>query len=132
MVKVGNFDIAAVLKQWIPRYIIHKFYLFIFQIYSPHLNSAPPRWVHFAHGLLLFLYQVGLNTCIAVLANFSISLTLTSIFILFSPVFLAWWQPTEINFTYVVISCLESWSHLSTWYFPLLISWILIIMVLFH
>ncbi|CAA0822458.1 Choline/ethanolaminephosphotransferase 1 [Striga hermonthica] len=27
------------------------------QIYSPHLDSPPPRWVHFAHGLLLFLYQ---------------------------------------------------------------------------
>ncbi|KAF1863727.1 hypothetical protein Lal_00030816 [Lupinus albus] len=26
-------------------------------IYSPQLDSAPPRWVHFAHGLLLFLYQ---------------------------------------------------------------------------
>ncbi|XP_044489780.1 choline/ethanolaminephosphotransferase 1 [Mangifera indica] len=26
-------------------------------IYSPHLDSAPPRWVNFAHGLLLFLYQ---------------------------------------------------------------------------
>lgn len=26
-------------------------------IYSPHLDSAPPRWVHFAHGMLLFLYQ---------------------------------------------------------------------------
>lgn len=26
-------------------------------IYSPHLDSAPPRWVHFMHGLLLFLYQ---------------------------------------------------------------------------
>ncbi|KAF8389857.1 hypothetical protein HHK36_024374 [Tetracentron sinense] len=26
-------------------------------IYSPRLDSAPPRWVHFAHGLLLFLYQ---------------------------------------------------------------------------
>ncbi|KAD7479933.1 hypothetical protein E3N88_03069 [Mikania micrantha] len=26
-------------------------------IYSPHLDSPPPRWVHFAHGLLLFLYQ---------------------------------------------------------------------------
>ncbi|KAF2321410.1 hypothetical protein GH714_041003 [Hevea brasiliensis] len=26
-------------------------------IYSPHLDTAPPRWVHFAHGLLLFLYQ---------------------------------------------------------------------------
>uniref|UniRef100_A0A0A0KTQ1 Aminoalcoholphosphotransferase n=1 Tax=Cucumis sativus TaxID=3659 RepID=A0A0A0KTQ1_CUCSA len=26
-------------------------------VYSPHLDSAPPRWVHFAHGLLLFLYQ---------------------------------------------------------------------------
>ncbi|KAJ7961797.1 Choline/ethanolaminephosphotransferase 1 [Quillaja saponaria] len=25
-------------------------------IYSPQLNSAPPRWVNFAHGLLLFLY----------------------------------------------------------------------------
>ncbi|OAY31221.1 choline/ethanolaminephosphotransferase 1 [Manihot esculenta] len=26
-------------------------------LYSPHLDTAPPRWVHFAHGLLLFLYQ---------------------------------------------------------------------------
>ncbi|XVE74455.1 hypothetical protein DITRI_Ditri12bG0018700 [Diplodiscus trichospermus] len=26
-------------------------------VYSPHLDSPPPRWVHFAHGLLLFLYQ---------------------------------------------------------------------------
>uniref|UniRef100_A0A5B7A7U9 Putative choline/ethanolaminephosphotransferase 1 n=1 Tax=Davidia involucrata TaxID=16924 RepID=A0A5B7A7U9_DAVIN len=26
-------------------------------IYSPRLDSAPPRWVHLAHGLLLFLYQ---------------------------------------------------------------------------
>ncbi|XP_058190759.1 choline/ethanolaminephosphotransferase 1 [Rhododendron vialii] len=26
-------------------------------IYSPRLDSAPPRWVHFMHGLLLFLYQ---------------------------------------------------------------------------
>ncbi|CAN0906311.1 Choline/ethanolaminephosphotransferase 1 [Linum grandiflorum] len=26
-------------------------------IYSPQLDTAPPRWVHFAHGLLLFLYQ---------------------------------------------------------------------------
>ncbi|KAK4263697.1 hypothetical protein QN277_029078 [Acacia crassicarpa] len=26
-------------------------------IYSPHLDSPPPRWVHLAHGLLLFLYQ---------------------------------------------------------------------------
>ncbi|KAJ9140646.1 hypothetical protein P3X46_031267 [Hevea brasiliensis] len=26
-------------------------------IYSPRLDTAPPRWVHFAHGLLLFLYQ---------------------------------------------------------------------------
>ncbi|KAG6759702.1 hypothetical protein POTOM_036187 [Populus tomentosa] len=26
-------------------------------IYSPRLDTPPPRWVHFAHGLLLFLYQ---------------------------------------------------------------------------
>ncbi|KAJ0971401.1 hypothetical protein J5N97_019360 [Dioscorea zingiberensis] len=26
-------------------------------IYSPQLDKAPPRWVHFAHGLFLFLYQ---------------------------------------------------------------------------
>lgn len=26
-------------------------------IYAPHLDSPPPRWVHLAHGLLLFLYQ---------------------------------------------------------------------------
>uniref|UniRef100_A0A0D3EZW8 Aminoalcoholphosphotransferase n=1 Tax=Oryza barthii TaxID=65489 RepID=A0A0D3EZW8_9ORYZ len=25
--------------------------------YSPHLDTAPPRWVHLAHGMLLFLYQ---------------------------------------------------------------------------
>ncbi|XP_077216465.1 choline/ethanolaminephosphotransferase 1-like [Tasmannia lanceolata] len=30
---------------------------FLGYIYSPRLDSAPPRWVHFAHGLLLFLYQ---------------------------------------------------------------------------
>ncbi|KAK1261239.1 hypothetical protein QJS04_geneDACA001982 [Acorus gramineus] len=27
------------------------------QVYSPHLDTAPPRWVHLAHALLLFLYQ---------------------------------------------------------------------------
>ncbi|KAG6467026.1 hypothetical protein ZIOFF_075211 [Zingiber officinale] len=27
-------------------------------IYSPRLDTAPPRWVHLAHGLLLFLYQI--------------------------------------------------------------------------
>ncbi|XP_071926421.1 choline/ethanolaminephosphotransferase 1-like isoform X1 [Coffea arabica] len=26
-------------------------------IYSPQLDTPPPRWVHFAHGILLFLYQ---------------------------------------------------------------------------
>ncbi|XVE85658.1 hypothetical protein DITRI_Ditri17bG0108200 [Diplodiscus trichospermus] len=26
-------------------------------IYSPQCDTPPPRWVHFAHGLLLFLYQ---------------------------------------------------------------------------
>jgi ethanolaminephosphotransferase len=26
-------------------------------VYSPHLDTPPPRWVNFAHGLLLFLYQ---------------------------------------------------------------------------
>ncbi|KAG6426163.1 hypothetical protein SASPL_110381 [Salvia splendens] len=26
-------------------------------IYSPQLDSPPPRWVNFAHGLMLFLYQ---------------------------------------------------------------------------
>ncbi|CAK8564749.1 unnamed protein product [Lathyrus sativus] len=26
-------------------------------VYSPQLDSAPPRWVHVAHGILLFLYQ---------------------------------------------------------------------------
>jgi ethanolaminephosphotransferase len=31
---------------------------FFLQLYSPHLDTAPPRWVHLAHGLLLFLYQV--------------------------------------------------------------------------
>ncbi|KMT17771.1 hypothetical protein BVRB_2g035170 isoform C [Beta vulgaris subsp. vulgaris] len=27
-------------------------------LYSPRLDLPPPRWVHFMHGLLLFLYQV--------------------------------------------------------------------------
>lgn len=26
-------------------------------VYSPQLDNPPPTWVHFAHGLLLFLYQ---------------------------------------------------------------------------
>ncbi|MCO5605997.1 hypothetical protein L7F22_060183 [Adiantum nelumboides] len=26
-------------------------------VYSPHLDSPSPNWVHFLHGLLLFLYQ---------------------------------------------------------------------------
>jgi ethanolaminephosphotransferase len=26
-------------------------------VYSPHLDAPLPRWVHFAHGILLFLYQ---------------------------------------------------------------------------
>ena len=26
-------------------------------VYSPQLDSPPPRWVHLVHGLLLFLYQ---------------------------------------------------------------------------
>ncbi|XP_031388740.1 choline/ethanolaminephosphotransferase 1-like [Punica granatum] len=30
---------------------------FLGYIYSPRLDSPPPRWVHFAHGLFLFLYQ---------------------------------------------------------------------------
>nr|ABK96285.1 unknown [Populus trichocarpa x Populus deltoides] len=30
---------------------------FLGYIYSPRLDTPPPRWVHFAHGLLLFLYQ---------------------------------------------------------------------------
>ncbi|KAK1284574.1 hypothetical protein QJS10_CPB21g00471 [Acorus calamus] len=31
--------------------------LSLFLVYSPHLDTAPPRWVHLAHALLLFLYQ---------------------------------------------------------------------------
>ncbi|CAA2976583.1 choline ethanolaminephosphotransferase 1 [Olea europaea subsp. europaea] len=31
--------------------------MLLLQIYSPQLDSPPPRWVNFAHGLLLFLYQ---------------------------------------------------------------------------
>ncbi|KAK8547107.1 hypothetical protein V6N13_099849 [Hibiscus sabdariffa] len=26
-------------------------------VYSPRLDTPPPRWIHLAHGLLLFLYQ---------------------------------------------------------------------------
>ncbi|CAL5421465.1 unnamed protein product [Camellia sinensis] len=32
-------------------------------IYSPRLDSIPPRWVLFAHGLLLFLYQQMIVVC---------------------------------------------------------------------
>ncbi|XP_022878380.1 choline/ethanolaminephosphotransferase 1-like [Olea europaea var. sylvestris] len=31
--------------------------MLLLQIYSPKLDSPPPRWVNFVHGLLLFLYQ---------------------------------------------------------------------------
>ncbi|KAL8193108.1 hypothetical protein R6Q57_027012 [Mikania cordata] len=37
--------------------LILRDYTHRIHIYSPHLDSPPPRWVHFAHGLLLFLYQ---------------------------------------------------------------------------
>lgn len=37
------------------------------QIYSPQLDSPPPRWVNFAHGLLLFLYQVKLRSLLLLL-----------------------------------------------------------------
>lgn len=40
--------------------VLSMLMVYEFQIYSPHLDSPPPRWVHLAHGLLLFLYQVGL------------------------------------------------------------------------
>jgi len=30
---------------------------FLSYIYTPHLDSPGPRWVYFAHGILLFLYQ---------------------------------------------------------------------------
>ncbi|MFQ6620072.1 hypothetical protein Gotur_001176 [Gossypium turneri] len=43
---------------------IFPFGLFIYtdvQVYFPHLDSPPPRWVHFAHGLLLFFIS-GLYT----------------------------------------------------------------------
>lgn len=88
-------------------------FLFI-QIYSPRLDSAPPRWVHFAHGLLLFLYQVWLNSHIALLAHLFVLVTLFSNFLLASPVLLfwLWWTLKLINFTYSNgITCLESWLH---------------------
>ncbi|ONH90987.1 hypothetical protein PRUPE_8G087200 [Prunus persica] len=46
-----------------PNYITLTGFMFLLTsallgyIYSPRLDSAPPRWVNFAHGLLLFLYQ---------------------------------------------------------------------------
>lgn len=40
-------------------FYLHSYWIcFCPQIYSPLLDSPPPRWVNFAHGLLLFLYQV--------------------------------------------------------------------------
>ncbi|XP_024527721.1 choline/ethanolaminephosphotransferase 1 isoform X1 [Selaginella moellendorffii] len=30
---------------------------FLSYVYSPHMDSPSPKWVHFLHGLLLFLYQ---------------------------------------------------------------------------
>ncbi|KAK3015407.1 hypothetical protein RJ639_007479, partial [Escallonia herrerae] len=38
-------------------YSLHLTIRVLVQIFSPHLDSPPPRWVNFAHGLLLFLYQ---------------------------------------------------------------------------
>lgn len=32
------------------------------QIYNPFLDAPSPSFVYFMHGLLLFLYQVGLRT----------------------------------------------------------------------
>jgi hypothetical protein len=57
------------LAMWVPFliYFVTLHYTFlgndffstlISQIYSPRLDTAPPRWVHLAHGVLLFLYQV--------------------------------------------------------------------------
>ncbi|KAL8161405.1 hypothetical protein V2J09_012894 [Rumex salicifolius] len=49
---------------WMPRQMITLMgFMFLLAsallgyVYSPHLDSPPPRWVHLMHGLLLFLYQ---------------------------------------------------------------------------
>ncbi|KAK6941131.1 S-adenosylmethionine synthetase, C-terminal [Dillenia turbinata] len=42
---VGSFDVQGDLR-------------FTEMIYSPGLDTSSPRWVHVAHGLLLFLYQL--------------------------------------------------------------------------
>ncbi|PPR86320.1 hypothetical protein GOBAR_AA34371 [Gossypium barbadense] len=38
-------------------YILYFLTISLRVVYSPRLDSPPPRWVHLAHGLLLFLYQ---------------------------------------------------------------------------
>ena len=64
---IGEFPCVSIASNWSFACIsaiifpfclhVHMFVL-AFQIYSPHLDTAPPRWVHLAHGILLFLYQV--------------------------------------------------------------------------
>ena len=52
----------------------------VFQIYSPCLDSPPPRWVNFAHGLLLFLCQVCINFTLAEVSYASVLLCACSLY----------------------------------------------------
>lgn len=54
---------------WLNSALLIFIFKFVFQIYSPCLDTAPPRWVHFAHGLLLFLYQVPFYNQNAILSG---------------------------------------------------------------
>ncbi|CAN6912804.1 unnamed protein product [Brassica oleracea] len=58
---------VKVFPLWMP----HFLFTCLSQIYSPQLDSPTPRWVHFAHGSLLFLYQV----CVSLSLSFECVLT---------------------------------------------------------
>ncbi|KAL4018533.1 hypothetical protein IC575_022131 [Cucumis melo] len=50
-----RYKYSGVDHSYVAKYVLQSFWSHF--VYSPHLDSAPSRWVHFAHGLLLFLYQ---------------------------------------------------------------------------
>ncbi|KAG5062950.1 hypothetical protein JHK85_004133 [Glycine max] len=58
-----RYKYSGVDHSYVAKYITLMGFMFLLvsallgYIYSPQLDTPPPRWVHFAHGLLLFLYQ---------------------------------------------------------------------------
>ena len=78
---------------WLQR---HFLFTCLSQIYSPQLDSPTPRWVHFAHGSLLFLYQV----CVSLSLSFECVLTpflFLKPFELFLDIWCGWWEASKKN-----------------------------------